>query len=148
MYSMMRKALATGLLAFAVSMLAPSTASADYIAYMYGGDNLYCDERVVAGGGDWSLTLFCGGTSTGFMLQEAGPGIDCTYQQTGYCWGGYGWPSDHAFMQGDGNFVAYQGGTARWSTGTNGWYGAFLSVQDDSNIVVYTSWAYPLWSIW
>ena len=147
MCSMIRKALATGLLAFAVSVIAPSTASADYSSFMYGGDNLYCGERVTAGGDTWSLTLICWG-GTGYLLQEPGPGVSCSWSNLGYCWGGYGWPSDHAVMQGDGNFVAYDGATARWSTGTHGNYGAYLNVQDDSNIVVYTYWDYPLWSIW
>jgi hypothetical protein len=148
MCSLIRKALATGLLAFAVSVIAPSTASADYNSFMFANDNLYCGDRVIAGGGSWELTLFCYGTPTGYLVQNPGPGNNCGNSNLGYCWGGYGAYSDHAVMQGDGNFVAYNGSTAIWSTGTHGWYGSYLNVQDDSNIVVYTSWDYPLWSIW
>ncbi len=40
-------------------------------------------------------------------------------------------------MQGDGNLVVRQGGTAKWNSGTAGSSGAFLDLQDDDNLVIY-----------
>lgn len=57
------------------------------------------------------------------------------------------WPA-RAIMQSDGNFVLYSEGTveyAAWSTGTNGNSYAYLSVQDDGNLVVYNSSDVPIW---
>jgi hypothetical protein len=43
-------------------------------------------------------------------------------------------------MQSDGNLVVYtSGGTALWSTHTNGHTGAYALLQSDGNFVVYTS---------
>jgi hypothetical protein len=149
MCSMIRKALATGLLALTVSVIAPSTASAtDYSSFMFSDDVLYCGDRVISGGGAWQLTLYCGPYSTGYLLQNPGPGNNCGNSNLGYCWGGYGYPSNYAIMQLDGNFVAYDGSVPRWDTGTNGYWGSYLNTQDDSNIVVYTYTDVPIWSIW
>jgi hypothetical protein len=149
MCSMIRKAIATGLLALVVSASVPSTASAtDYSSFLFSDDVLYCDDRVVSGTGNWNLTFFCGGWPTGYLLQNPGPGNHCSNQETGWCWGGYGAWSDHAIMQLDGNFVAYNGSTPIWDTGTYGYWGSYLNTQDDSNIVVYTYTDVPIWSIW
>jgi hypothetical protein len=41
-------------------------------------------------------------------------------------------------MQGDGNFVVYDGSfVAKWQSNTAGAAGAFLVVQDDGNVVIY-----------
>lgn len=48
-------------------------------------------------------------------------------------------------MQVGGNFVVYGSGTALANTQTNGHPGAFLTMQDDSNLVVYQG-ATALWS--
>lgn len=51
-------------------------------------------------------------------------------------------------MQGDGNFVQYNGSNQPlWHTSTGGNYGAYLAVQNDGNLVVYNSMGAPLWSI-
>ena len=42
-------------------------------------------------------------------------------------------------MQGDGNLVLYQGGTARWNTATNGRGGHRAVMQGDGNFVLYTA---------
>ena len=42
-----------------------------------------------------------------------------------------------AQMQYDGNLVVYNGGVAKWNSGTAGHAGAFFRVQDDSNFVIY-----------
>lgn len=42
-----------------------------------------------------------------------------------------------ATMQADGNLVIYDGGVAKWNSGTNGSPGAVLVLQDDSNLVIY-----------
>jgi hypothetical protein len=54
-----------------------------------------------------------------------------------------------AVMQGDGNFVIYDQNSMAplWSTGTAGNSGAYLNVQSDMNMVVYTASGAPLWSL-
>ena len=48
-------------------------------------------------------------------------------------------------MQGDGNLVLYHGGSALWSTRTNGHGGANAVMQGDGNFVVYQS-GHALWN--
>lgn len=48
-------------------------------------------------------------------------------------------------VQGDGNVVAYDGGTAKWSTGTRGTNVRFI-MQDDGALVLYSRGGLPLWS--
>jgi hypothetical protein len=50
-----------------------------------------------------------------------------------------------ALLQGDGNFVLYPGAGV-WSSGTANNAGAWLSVQNDGNVVLYASGGAPLWS--
>lgn len=52
-----------------------------------------------------------------------------------------------AVMQGDGNFVEYSGSSPVWHTRTSGNAGAYLTTQDDGNLVVYSSTGVPLWNI-
>jgi hypothetical protein len=52
-----------------------------------------------------------------------------------------------AVMQHDGNFVMYGAYGATWNTETWGNPGSFLSLQDDGNLVVYSSTGRPLWNI-
>ncbi len=40
-------------------------------------------------------------------------------------------------MQTDGNFVVYNGGSAKWSSNTSGFPGSDIVLQDDGNLVVY-----------
>ncbi|MET9398680.1 RHS repeat-associated core domain-containing protein [Kitasatospora sp. NPDC002965] len=51
-------------------------------------------------------------------------------------------------MQSDGNLVltSLRSGTAVWSTGTQGHPGAWATMQDDGNFVVYDPQRVPLWS--
>jgi hypothetical protein len=50
-------------------------------------------------------------------------------------------------MQGDGNFVVYNGAVqAVWSTRTDGHAGSRLVVQSDGNVVVYASNGLALWA--
>jgi NlpC/P60 family len=50
-----------------------------------------------------------------------------------------------AVMQGDGNFVVYRSGKAIWNSNTDHHGGAFLDMQDDGNLVIYQS-GKALWS--
>ena len=52
---------------------------------------------------------------------------------------------DRVVMQGDGNLVIYDGGTARWNSHTNGHPGSALALQADGNMVVYAPGARWIW---
>jgi hypothetical protein len=57
-----------------------------------------------------------------------------------------GTSAGQAAMQGDGNFVVYDGGgNPVWDSGTAGNPGAHVIMQDDGNLVVYQGGT-PLWS--
>jgi hypothetical protein len=51
-------------------------------------------------------------------------------------------------MQRDGDLVIYDAARRRaiWSAGTKGNPGAYLDIQDDGNVVIYTSARKALWS--
>ena len=49
-------------------------------------------------------------------------------------------------MQGDGNLVLYQGGTALWASNTSGSSADEAILQGDGNFVLYTSAGSPVWS--
>jgi GH25 family lysozyme M1 (1,4-beta-N-acetylmuramidase) len=51
-----------------------------------------------------------------------------------------------ALMQGDGNFVLYIGGKAKWSTRTQGNAGAVLKLQTDGNLVIYDTAGNARWN--
>jgi len=52
-----------------------------------------------------------------------------------------------AVMQGDGNFVVYDGDSQPlWASGTDGHPGAYLSVQNDGNMVIYDVNGSALWA--
>jgi len=58
-----------------------------------------------------------------------------------------GYSNGDACMQGDGNFVVYDGGgVPRWSTDTWGNPGAYLKVLDDGTFVIYDASDVPLWA--
>lgn len=50
-----------------------------------------------------------------------------------------------AVMQGDGNFVIYNGNSPVWSSNTYRRGGSRLIMQDDSNVVIYTPDGRPVW---
>jgi len=56
-------------------------------------------------------------------------------------------------MQTDGNLVVYRGSTAVWDSNTNGYPGAWLTLQNDRNLVIYyrytllgVTWISPIWA--
>ena len=54
--------------------------------------------------------------------------------------------ADRVVMQGDGNFVVYAGGQARWASKTQGTGAKYVAMQDDGNLVVYTNSRRAVWS--
>jgi hypothetical protein len=62
-------------------------------------------------------------------------------QSLASCNGGY-----TLIMQGDGNLVLYQGGTALWASNTAGSGADEAIMQGDGNLVLYTSSGTPVWA--
>jgi hypothetical protein len=54
---------------------------------------------------------------------------------------------NYALMQGDGNFVLYYGYSAIWATNTHDNPDAYLKMQDDGNLVVYSDTHSALWAV-
>jgi hypothetical protein len=57
---------------------------------------------------------------------------------------------ESTIMQYDGNFVLYNTGSptyAAWATNTDGHSGAYLSLQNDGNLVIYTASGAPIWAL-
>lgn len=52
-----------------------------------------------------------------------------------------------AIMQGDGNFVLYYGNSAIWATNTQNNEDAYIKMQNDGNLVVYSDTHSALWAI-
>ena len=48
-------------------------------------------------------------------------------------------------MQTDGNFVVYHNGTPLWHAGTYNNPGAYLALQNDGNLKIYTTRGTPIW---
>jgi hypothetical protein len=56
---------------------------------------------------------------------------------------------ERTVMQWDGNFVTYHGSHVPvWASGTDGQHGAYLVVQNDGNVVVYSLSGNALWAQW
>ncbi len=60
--------------------------------------------------------------------------------------GTHGRATTSLVMQGDGNFVLYNGGSALWSSGTHGRPGSSLAVQGDGNVVIYAPGPRAIWA--
>ena len=65
-----------------------------------------------------------------------------------YIWASWtqGRQADRVVMQGDGNFVMYDGLNPIWNTGTDRNPGAWIQLQGDGNLVIYTPPANPIWT--
>jgi hypothetical protein len=86
-----------------------------------------------------------------FRFQLQGDNNLVLYGPRGAMWArGQNSGANKASMQGDGNFVLYRpngsGETAVWASGTAGHNGAFLVVQNDGNVVIYTPGGTPVWA--
>ncbi len=84
-----------------------------------------------------------------FLLNMQYDGNLVLYQGATPLWatGTVGANTAQAIMQGDGNFVTYDGaGAPLGATNTAGNPGAALAVQDDGNLVVYSSSGQALWA--
>lgn len=83
------------------------------------------------------------------MLWYQGGGIVSLFVNGKSVWNTQGAPNADgglAILQADGNFVAYDSSMVPyWDTGTWGHGGAYLAVQDDGHIVVYSPEGSPLW---
>ena len=96
-------------------------------------------------------------TLSGIRWQDLGDQNGCTVEPTPISQavvprtlaaGHLCWSNDYGTLvfQYDGNFVEYVGGKARWNSGTAG-RGAWLALQDDGNIVIYSAAGQPLWAV-
>lgn len=125
------------------------------------GDSLYSDngnyrlhcQRIQYQPGQYSWVLFRSWEGPGPMVDLWTSWEDETYSPDGF-----GNHTDQtavladpgrAAMQGDGNFVLYNDSltSAKWATNTNGNPGAYLNMQNDGNIVIYSASDSPLWSV-
>lgn len=82
-----------------------------------------------------------------YSLVQQGDGNLVLYGLSGALWANKNMiAGSTTTMQGDGNLVSYQGGKARWASNTAGKAGVRLVVQDDGNVVIYTSAGKAVWS--
>ena len=85
------------------------------------------------------------------LVQDWSSGYDGSSVGLGSHQNQWTWASADAYalMQGDGNFVFNYygpGSAAAWSSSTYGNPGAYLNLQDDGNLVIYTPSDTPIWS--
>lgn len=109
-----------------------------FAATLTGGQYLTSGEYITSPSGQFQL-----------IMQSDGNLVEYTSTSNGYpmWYTGTSTSGDYVIMQTDGNLVVYtSGGTALWSSQTNGNPGAYLSVQTDGNMVIYSSGGSPLWS--
>ena len=98
-----------------------------YTRNMFGGDVMYANEVLWSSDGRFRL-----------KMQS-----DCNlvlYSGTDALWSSHtnnGSSNCRARMQTDGNLVVYRGSTAVWDSDTNGYSGAWLTLQNDRNLVIY-----------
>jgi hypothetical protein len=154
--------LGTLALLLALTFVGATPARADAL---YANDELACGNNLYSGNGYYRLFCQSSGTVPEYWMlawRYIGPGSAYTvwnsrYDES-YGSGGLGTHQNQwavvdddarAVMQGDGNFVLYNYSltNAVWSTSTYGNYDAWLNLQDDGNMVVYTSSAVPIWSV-
>ncbi len=99
------------------------------------------------GTGDWPEFMqnpqLTGFFSTSFSEADVfGPDTTLNAPSTVYSGNG----TYRAVMQSDGNFVEYKGTTVCWATGTSNHSGAYIFMQHDGNLVLYSSTGSVLWS--
>lgn len=93
-----------------------------------GGQTLYSGGSVVSEDGRHRLTMQSDGN---LVLYRSG---------SARWWTGTATPGSRAVMQADGNLVVYDSSNrALWQSGTGGNTNAFLALQDDGNLVIYSA---------
>jgi len=81
-----------------------------------------------------------------FELRMQGDGNLVLYQDSAAIWASGTFGNFHMMhLQSDGNIVITQLGTPVWSTGTHGNPGARLRIQNDGNLVLYSTAGAVLW---
>ena len=94
--------------------------------------------------GGWNVhqLTFASSSNSGGSCGELTANQQLTANQSlASCNGGY-----TLIMQGDGNLVLYQGGTALWASNTAGSAADEAIMQGDGNLVLYTSSGTPVWA--
>jgi hypothetical protein len=121
---------------------------------MYGGDTLsYNDTRYSANGQykiEWRCTYICGVVHLRYVNGEwiGGYGYIPTIWDQGD-WVPYFYAPPRMEMQTDGNLVYYDVYDVAYAeSNTDGHSGAWLNIQDDGNVVIYTWNNVPIWSLW
>jgi hypothetical protein len=141
----------------ALTFVGATPASADQL---YANEEIQCGNSMYSGNGYYEL--FCQEDSGYWMLawHYVGPGSGSVFWTSRYDnfsqglgnhtnqWGSVG--SDaRGYMQNNGEFALYNSSFTSqvWSTGSWGYSNAYLNLQDDGNLVVYTSSNVPVWSV-
>jgi chitinase len=91
--------------------------------------------------GSASFTWTISGSTTGSCGELTANQSLAANQSVASCNGGFS-----LIMQGDGNLVLYQGGTALWASNTAGSAADEAILQGDGNFVLYTSSGTPVWA--
>jgi hypothetical protein len=127
---------------------------------LYGDDRMNCGTPIYANNGVYKLDCTqVGSTYTIYWTGVTYAG-NYWYATSDGSWpGGAGYHQNQwgtvgsdciAYMQTDGNFVLYNHDltSSAWSTSTYNHNGSFLDLQDDGNLVVYTSGSSAIWSLY
>ena len=150
-----------------VALLQPPLHADTYVSPLFAGSVIEQGETVRSANGCLELSFhFADGYYNRLNLRGVG-GEGCGHSHwdsySDFDWQGYGQGLHHssngprgvraarAVMQGDGNFVVYDiedgAWVPVWSTHTDGNPGAYLNVQDDGNMVIYSASNAVLWSL-
>ncbi len=155
------------IVAILTALQAPTRALTGYSSPFVAGSVLRQGDTLRSGEGCLELRFYFDGVHWNRLDLVTTGGAGCGYANwntwSDFDWQGYGhgihqsaneprgMRAAEAIMQPDGNFVIYDLADGFpnpvWSTNTAGNPGAYLNVQGDGNMVIYSASNTPLWSL-